>query len=106
MSPLDLRKIVIDAIQEILVPDIQEIKSDIHRLDEKIANQGIQLNQRIDSLDQRIDFLEGNIHTFREEFRHWVNSLERQIEIHREDYKLAVNLHERIAALEARLSAR
>lgn len=134
MSPLDLRKIVVDAMQEILVPDLQEIKhrisilemeiknldtkfltleaklssfreefntkltsfreefkSEIRRLDEKIDSLGIQLNQRISSLEEKMD--------------QRMDSMERQIQTNREDYKLAVNLHERIAALEARFSA-
>ena len=130
MSPLDLRKIVAEVIKEILVPDLQEIKhrisilemevknldikimatdakltsfreefnskstsfrdefkADIRRLDEKIVSLEEKMDQRMDSLEKRMD------------------SLERQIHLNRDDYKLALSLHERIAALEARVSS-
>lgn len=88
MSAVDFKKI----IQEMVVPELQEIKTkvsmievEIRRLDEKIDNVGKRLDQRIDSVGQRID------------------ALERQVISIRDEFKLAIDIHERLAAVEAKI---
>ena len=112
---IDLRKL----IEDVLVPGIQEIRlkvgsieSELKRLDAKIDNQGIQLNTKIDQLNAKIDSFQGE---FRSEIRRLdqritsqgerFDSLEKQIQLNREDFKLAISIHERLAAVEARIAA-
>lgn len=61
----------------------EEFRSELRRLD-----------QRIDSQGERFDSLEGRF-----------SSLEKQIQLNREDFKLAISIHERLAAVEARLAS-
>lgn len=88
MAIVDVRKV----IQELVVPELQEIKSGI-----KI------INSEIKRLDEKID-------SFREEFRseikrldERINGLEREVRVTREEFKLAIEIHERLAAVEARV---
>ena len=68
-----------------------ESRSDTLRLDEKIATQWESLNDKIAGQDAKWD----------ERFR----SLAKQIEMNREDFRLAIDIHERLAAVEAKLSS-
>ena len=93
----------IEAIQKILqetvapgISDIRErlarVEVEIKRLDDKIDNGLARLDAKIDNLDNKIDSVRGEIKT----------------EIHHLDDKLtmALEIRERLAALEARMTPR
>ena len=44
------------ALQDVVAPEIRELKVEIRRLDEKIDSMDKRLNERINSLDNKIDF--------------------------------------------------
>lgn len=130
-------------LQEMVVPDLQEIKSEIKllhnenkRLDEKIDIGLKRLEEKIDTglkrLDEKIDTglksldskiegiksefvtnfkrLDEKIDSFREEFRSEIKRLDQRIDavtreviVTRDEFKLAIDLHERLAAVEAKL---
>ena len=75
--PVDVRKI----IQELVVPELQEIKSDIQ-----------EINSDIKVINARLNSLEREINNAREDIRNL-----------REEFKLALAIHERLAALEAKI---
>ena len=75
----------------------EEFRSEIRRLDQRIESLQGRFGERFDSQENRFTSLEKQIQTNHE-------SLGRQIQVMREDFKLAIDLHERIAAIEAKLS--
>ena len=98
MASLDVKQI----FQELVVPELREIKAEIKvlqteikRLDEKIDLQGARLEEKIEAqgarLDQKIEALHNEMRT---EFR-------------RLDEKIDLTLHvqERLVSLETRMSA-
>ena len=85
------------AIQELIVPDLREIKSDvkglqseIKRLDEKIDAQGARLDDKISSL--RNEML-----SFRNEMLSEFRRLDEKVD-------LTVHVRERLVSLEARMA--
>ena len=109
---IDLRKI----IEEVLVPGIQDIRLKVTTMEVEIRginNRIDNLEKRIDNLDKRIDNAEKSINTRIDSLEarfdsqgERFDSLERQIQAMREDFKLAIEIHERIATLEGKLAAR
>ncbi len=90
--PTSIYESVKKALQDIVAPELRAIegkfeavRAEIKRLDEKIDG----LDKRIDSVDKRIDSL-------RSEFSVRFESLEREI-------SRAIDIHERLAALEAKI---
>ena len=109
MAPLDVKQI----FQELVVPELREIKAEIKvlqteikRLDEKIDLQGARLEEKIDAqgarLDQKIEAqgarLDQRIEALHNEMR---------TEFRRLDEKIDLTLHvqERLVSLETRMSA-
>ncbi len=74
-------------IQDLILPEFRTIQSEIHRLDDKFNSFREEFRSEIRRLDNRID------------------SLEKQIQVIREDFKLALDIHERLAALEAKIQS-
>ena len=90
------------AIQDIVAPSLRaiegqieatrvELRSEIRRLDDKIDSGFHRLDDKIEGLDKRIDSLRG-------EFSSRFESLEREV-------STAINIHERLAAVEAKLAS-
>ena len=123
---IDLRRI----IEDVLVPGIQEIRLKVSAMDTKIDHQDAQLKARMDQLDAKIDNQnsqfqariesQGNtINSFRGEILAEIRRLDqkidsfgerfdflgKQLQLNREDFKLAISIHERLAAVEARIAA-
>ena len=87
-------------IQEMVVPDLQVIKSElatikveIKRLDEKIES--IRASD-LKRLDEKID---GGLKRFDEK----TDSLREDVRNLREEFRLAIDIHERLASLEAKI---
>ena len=79
-------------IQEMVVPDLQEIKAklgtmevEIRRLDEKIDGVEEKMGIGLKRLDEKIEGVKEDVRNLRSEFH------------------LAIDMHERIAALEAKI---
>ena len=97
------------AIQELIVPDLRDIKSEvkvlqteIKRLDEKIDAQGAKLDDKISSLRNEIDAhnakLDDKISSLRNEMLSEFRRLDERVD-------LAVHVRERLMSLETRMAA-
>ncbi len=92
---LEVKKI----IQELIVPELQEIKAqqrttaiEIKRLDEKIDNLHQQFVSEIKDLDAKMDSINEKVEDVKEEIRNL-----------RDEFRITITLHERIASLEAKV---
>ena len=81
---MDVRRI----FQDIVAPELRAIEGRFETVNAKLDA----LNMRIDSLEKRIDSLEKRI-----------DSLEKRIENIRDEFHIAINIQERLAALEAKI---
>ena len=115
------------AFQDIVAPEIHELRGEIRRLDQKIDGVDVRLTTRLDSLDQKIDTagarfstrfdaLDNKIDNMDERLTAKLDSLRNEVvsEIRRLDTRIdgmdrelrtAIDIRERLAALEARRSA-
>ena len=75
-------------LQDIVVPEMREIKSEIRRLDDKIESSRNELKAEIHRLDDKIDNLGKRM-----------DSMDRRLDE-------AFSVRERLAALEARMASR
>ena len=112
------------AIQELIVPDLREIKSEVKglqteikrleekidlqsaRLDEKIDTQGAKLDNKIDTYNARLD---DKIDTYNARLEDKITSLRNEMlsEFRRLDERvdLTVHVRERLMSLETRMAA-
>ena len=72
-------------IQEMVVPDLREIKSRLATLEVEIKRLDEKVDGGLRRLDEKTDSLKEDVRGLREEFR------------------LAIDIHERLAALEAKI---
>ncbi|HHT9114447.1 MAG: hypothetical protein HZA47_12320 [Planctomycetes bacterium] len=91
------------ALQDIVAPELKALQVEIRRLDEKIDSLDGKLSTRMDSLDYKIDALDEKLTTR-------MDSLKAEIttEIKRLDEKIdiAIQIRERLAAIEGRFEER
>ncbi|NUO10291.1 MAG: hypothetical protein HUU08_16805 [Candidatus Brocadia sp.] len=91
------------ALQDIVAPELKTLQVEIRRLDEKIDSLDGRLNARMDSLDYKIESLDEKLNTR-------IDSLKAEIttEIKRLDEKIdiAIQIRERLAAIEGRFEER
>ena len=76
-------------IQEMIVPDLQQIKSDLATIKVEIRR----LDEKIDGVDKR---LSDKVDSLRSEFSAKLESVERGL-------SMAIDIHERLASLEAKI---
>ena len=92
MAAVDVKKI----IQDLVVPELHEIKTKLATVEVEIRRLDQKIDTKIASLDQKIDTkiagLEQKIDSVKEELRHL-----------RSEFHLAVEIRERLAALEAKI---
>ena len=104
------------AIQELIVPDLRDIKSgvkvlqtEIKRLDEKIDTQGAKLDDKISSLRNEIDThnakLDDKISSLRNEMLSLRNEMLSEFRRLDERVDLTVHVRERLMSLETRMAA-
>ena len=104
------------AIQELIVPDLRDIKSEvkglqieIKRLDEKIDAQGAKLDNKISSLRNEIDThnakLDDKISSLRNEMLSLRNEMLSEFRRLDERVDLTVHVRERLMSLETRMAA-
>ncbi len=79
-------------IQDLIIPEFRTLSSEIKRVDETLSSNLKRLDEKMTSeirrLDEKIEFLREDIRNIRE------------------DFKIAIDIHERIASLEAKLAAK
>ena len=102
------------ALQDIVAPELKALQVEIRRLDEKIDSLDGKLSTRMDSLDKslnaRMDSLDYKIDSLDEKLSVRLDSLKAEIttEIKRLDEKIdiAIQIRERLAAIEGRFEER
>ena len=102
------------ALQDIVAPELKALQVEIRRLDEKIDSLDGKLSARMDSLDYKIDSLDkglnGRIDSLDRSLNGRIDSLKAEIttEIKRLDEKIdiAIQIRERLAAIEGRFEER
>ena len=102
------------ALQDIVAPELKALQVEIRRLDEKIDSLDGKLSTRMDSLDKslnaRMDSLDYKIDALDEKLTTRMDSMKAEIttEIKRLDEKIdiAIQIRERLAAIEGRFEER
>lgn len=102
------------ALQDIVAPELKALQVEIRRLDEKIDSLDGKLSARMDSLDKsinaRMDSLDYKIDSLDRSLNGRIDSLKAEIttEIKRLDEKIdiAIQIRERLAAIEGRFEER
>jgi len=103
------------AFQDIVAPEIHELRGEIRRLDQKIDGVDARLNIRLDALDNKIDNVDQRLTAKLDALRTETVSMKGELiaEIRRLDTRMdgmdrelrtAIDIRERLAALEARRS--
>jgi len=86
------------AIQDLIAPELHAIRGDLRLLDQKIAGVDARLSTKIDALDEKIDFLKGELIAEIRRVDTRIDGLDREV-------RTAIDIRERLAALEARRSS-
>ena len=101
------------AFQDIVAPEIHELRGEIRRVDQKIDGVDARLNIRLDALDNKIDNVDQRLTAKLDALRTETVSMKGELiaEIRRLDTRIdgmdrelrtAIDIRERLAALEAR----
>ncbi|MEK7289691.1 MAG: hypothetical protein AAB067_05890 [Planctomycetota bacterium] len=101
------------ALQDVVAPEIKALQIEIKRLDEKIDNRFASLDEKVDtrfaSLDEKIDTrfisLDGKVDSLRREMIAEIRRLDDKVDNLDEKIDIAIQIRERLAALEARLTS-
>ena len=104
------------AFQDTIAPELHALRGDIQRLDQKVDGVEARLSQKIDGLDQKIDGVDARLTIRIDSLRTETVSMKAELlaEIRRLDVRIdgvdrelrtAIDIRERLAALEARRSS-
>jgi len=95
-------------IQDVIIPEFRTLSSEIKRLDEKIDTGLKRLDEKIDTglkrLDEKIESVRNEFEANFRRIDSEINLLKEEIKFLREEIKLSINIHERLAALEAKIN--
>lgn len=96
------------ALQDVVAPELRELRSEIKRLDEKISTQIKALDDKIGveikRLDEKIDGLDDRIGSVKTEIVTEIKRLDEKIDRVDEKIDTAMQIRERLAALEAKMA--
>jgi len=98
-------------LQEIVLPEFHEIKAElrvitteIKRLDEKIESVRNEFGEKFKRLNEKIDVEIRRLDQRIDSVGQRIEGVEREIRATRQEFKLAIDIHERLAAVEAKIS--
>ncbi len=94
MGPYDQIK---SFFQDIVAPEIHALRSDIRRIDEKIDNVDARLTNKLDGLGAQVGHMKGELIAEIRRVDVRIDGVEREL-------RVAIDIRERLAALEARRS--
>ena len=83
------------AFQDLIAPELHAIRGDLRRLDQKIDGIDARLSAKIDALDQKIDSVKSEVLSQIRRVDTRIDGLDREV-------RTAIDVRERLAALEAR----
>ena len=105
MAALGVYDQIKKAFQDIVAPELHALRGEIRVLDQKI----IALDHKIDGVDSRltirIEALAGQIASSKAELLSEIRRVDNRIDSVDRELRTAINVRERLAALEARLPA-
>ena len=119
MVKLNLMDNVKQILQELILPEFKNLLSEFHRLDDKITSFREEFRTEIRRLDEKIDNkidrldeklglinaqLAGKIDSLRDEMRSEIRRVDNRIDSLEKSLTIAIDLHERIAVMEEKLS--
>jgi hypothetical protein len=97
------------AFQDIVAPELHALRGEIRVLDQKIIALDQKFDQKIDGVDSRltirIDALAAQIASSKAELLSEIRRVDNRIDSVDRELRTAINVRERLAALEARLPA-
>jgi hypothetical protein len=97
------------AFQDIIAPEIHELRGEIRRVDQKIDGVDDRLGVKIDALDNKIDNMDVRltvkIDALRTEVVAELRRVDNRIDSLDRELRTAIDIRERLAALEARRPA-
>ena len=101
------------AIQDVIAPEMQQLRGDIKALSAEIAavRQELTLfqtvvNRQFDTIDKRFDAAGDAVHTRFEAMDRRLDGIDKRIDGLAADWRVSLDVHERLAAIEARLEKR
>jgi hypothetical protein len=98
-----------EAFQDIVAPELHALRGEIRVLDQKIIALDQKFDQKIDGVDSRltirIDALAAQIASSKAELLSEIRRVDNRIDSVDRELRTAINVRERLAALEARLPA-
>jgi uncharacterized small protein (DUF1192 family) len=105
MAPVGIYDQVKKAFQDVIAPELHAMRGDIRELDQKIAG----LDQKIDGVDARLtiklDALRTETLSLKAELLAEIRRLDTRIDSVDRELRTAIDVRERLAALEARRPA-
>lgn len=97
------------AFQDVIAPELHILRGDIQRLDQKIDQKIMSLDQKIDAVDARlgikIDGLKAEMTSMKGELLAEIRRVDVRIDGVDRELRTAIDVRERLAALEARRPA-
>ena len=88
------------AFQDIVAPEIKTLQLEIRRLDEKFDSNFSRLDEKIGITSQRLD---GKVDSLKAEILSEIRRLDSRLDSLERELKLAIEIRERLAALEAKV---
>ena len=98
----DVKKV----FQELIVPELQQIKTDGQLIKVRMDGMEREMNGRFNAVDQRLVSLEREFNARFDTVDQRFNAVDQRLSSMQRDLDSAIDLHERIATLEAKLAAR
>jgi hypothetical protein len=109
MAPVGIYDQVKKAFQDVIAPELHAIRGDLRVLDQKIDSADQRLTQKIDGIDARltvkIDGLRTEMGSLKAELLAEIRRLDTRIDGVDRELRTAIDVRERLAALEARRPA-
>ncbi len=87
------------AIQDVIAPEIQALRGDIHAIDARFDGLERRFDQRFDQMDVRFDLMERR----QDQFDRRMEQLETLFRSTDQRWHVAIDIHERLATVEAKL---
>ena len=94
-------------IQDLIIPEFRTLSAEIKRLDEKIETGLKRVDEKIESIrsefEEKFKRLDVKIDNLDKRLSSEINLLKEEIKFLREELKIAIDIHERLGYLEAKI---
>jgi len=94
------------AFQDIIAPELHALRADIQRVDQKVDSLDASLNAKLEAMDAKLGALRTETVSMKGELLAEIRRLDARIDGVDRELRTAVDVRERLAALEARASLR